>query len=328
MQSAEALKASLHIDFPIKKNPMLNHTDSLFFIGSCFSQEISTKLRRLGLASYCSEFGTLFTPQSIEKTIKVIASKADPFIQLYEGVYHAMDFPYKFQDTQLETLISLIGEVGNKDAHELRTADHVFITLGTAWYYTIEKQSVGNCHKIPQSLFSKQIAKTEEIKASLQSILSEIQLINSKANVYFTISPVRHLRDGLEDNNRSKSVLKAALSEFIEANPTVEYFPAFEIVSEELKDHRFYKADLMHPSEFAIDYVFSRLIETLGSESLLRFADEAQKLFRKMSHQPTTEVEQIAWKEKLNSQSLQFQNKWGTTPVLEEALQKFPPHAY
>ena len=101
---------------------MLNHTDSLFFIGSCFSQEISTKLRRLGLASYCSEFGTLFTPQSIEKTIKVIASKADPFIQLYEGVYHAMDFPYKFQDTQLETLISLIGEVGNKDAHELRTA--------------------------------------------------------------------------------------------------------------------------------------------------------------------------------------------------------------
>jgi hypothetical protein len=84
----------------------------------------------------------------------------------------------------------------------------------------------------------------------------------------------------------------------------------------------------MHPSEFAIDYVFSRLIETLGSESLLRFADEAQKLLRKMSHQPTTEVEQIAWKEKLNSQSLQFQNKWGTTPVLEEALQKFPPHAY
>lgn len=328
MQSAEALKASLNIDFPIKRSPMLNHTDSLFFIGSCFSQEISTKLRRLGLVSYCSEFGTLFTPQSIEKTIKVIASKADPFIQLHEGVYHAMDFPHKFQDTQLETLISLIKEVANKDVHQLKNADHIFITLGTAWYYTIDKQPVGNCHKIPQSLFSKQIAKTEEIKASLESILSEVQLINPEANIYFTISPVRHLRDGLEENNRSKSVLKAALAEWMDENPTVGYFPAFEIISEELKDHRFYKADLMHPSEFAIDYVFTRLIETLGSESLLLFADEAQKLLQKMSHRPRTEAEQMAWKEKSNLQIVQFQNKWGTTPVQEEALQKSPPLVY
>jgi hypothetical protein len=328
MQSAEDLKASLNIGFPLKKNPILNHNDSFFMIGSCFSQEISTKLRMLGIASYCSEFGTLFTPQSIEKTMKVIASKADPFIHFFDGIYHAMDFPLKFKDTDPENLSSTIIEVANKNARQLEKADHIFITLGTAWYYTIEKQPVGNCHKIPQSFFNKQIAGTKETQASLQSILSEIQLINPKANVYFTISPVRHLRDGLEENNRSKSILKAALSEFIDANPTVGYFPAFEIVSEELKDHRFYKADLMHPGDFAIDYVFTRLIETLGAESLWRFTDEAQKLLRKMSHQPRTEVEQIAWKEKLNPQIAQFQNEWGTTPDLEEALQKSLPHAY
>ena len=328
MQSAEDLKASLNMGFPIKKNPILYHTDSLFLIGSCFSQEISTKLRRLGIASYCSEFGTLFTPQSIEKTIKVMASKADPFILLHEGIFHAMDFPLIFQDIQQENLTSHILEVSKKDAHQLKKADHIFITLGTAWYYNIDKQPVGNCHKIPQSLFNKQIAGTKETNASLQSILYEIQSINPKANVHFTISPVRHLRDGLEENNRSKSVLKAALSEFIDENPTVGYFPAFEIVSEELKDHRFYKADLMHPSEFAIDYVFTRLVETLGTESLLIFADEAQKLLQKMNHRPTTKAQQIDWEKKLKPLIVTFQNKWGTTPVLEEALQKSPPHAY
>ena len=328
MESAEALKASLNIGFPINKNPILNHTDSLFFIGSCFSQEMSRKFQRLGISSNCSEFGTLFTPQSIEKAVKIIASEAEPFIQLHEGIYHAMDFPYKFQDTTRENLMCQINEAAKKDADRLKTANHIFITLGTAWYYSIDDKPVGNCHKIPQSLFSKQIAKTEEIKASLLSILKEMHRINPKATVYFTISPVRHLRDGLEENNRSKSVLKAALSELIDENPAVGYFPAFEIVSEELKDHRFYKADLMHPSDFAIDYVFTRLMETLGTGPLLKFTEEAYKLLRKMSHRPNTETEQKAWKEKLNPLTVEFQKKWGTTPVLEEDIQKFPPRAY
>jgi hypothetical protein len=176
----------------------------------------------------------------------------------------------------------------------LKQSQTICITLGSAWVYKhiASNDYVGNCHKIPQKEFTKELLSLDQIKQSLNEIHQSIRKVNTHCKIIFTISPVRHLRDGISENLLSKSMLVVALQEFLQLKNDTLYFPSFEIFQEELKDYRFYKDDLAHPNEWAVNYIFRRLVECFGTDNFQNYMEEAGKLSRLMNHLPKSENEE------------------------------------
>jgi hypothetical protein len=234
-------------------------------MGSCFSAEMHQRALQLEIPSYSNPFGTIFSPTALAETIEYIyKSEVPPFFE-YQQNFHCLLFANRFQNTSKSALTEQIRNQLIESKSHLINATHIFITLGTATIYehTSYNQWVGNCQKLPQNQFTKRQLTIAEIKTSLEKIKNTVPKINPKAKLIFTVSPVRHLRDGLLTNSVSKALLRAALYEIcVESNGQIEYFPSYEIVTEELKDLKFYKPDQAHPTDEAINVVFERFKET------------------------------------------------------------------
>ena len=195
----------------------------------------------------------------------------------------------------------------------------IFITLGSSWVYRhLEtNEFVGNCQKIPQNQFEKTLLSVEQIIENLNQIETSIKSINSHCNIVFTVSPVRHLRDGISENLISKSHLIVALQAFLSEHKNCMYFPSYEIFNDELRDHRFFESDLAHPNEMAIDYIFNRLIETFGHESFRNYLTKAAALQQIMNHKlKTTDPTQIEnWHQSLELKKREFQKEYPTCKI-------------
>jgi len=259
-----------------------------FFIGSCFSVEISSRLEKMSLASelhlnqpntssvkllnqpefhvLANPFGTLFAPTAIAETLEIIAGIQAPRLTPFNQNYHCLTFASKFQSQNEDALRREISNVTEKTLYFLQKTQKAIITLGTAWVYEFipEKQLVGNCHRIPNPNFSKTLLTTQQVKDSLLRCTNALKALSPEIKIDFTISPVRHLRDGLIENSISKSILRVALHEFLTAHNEFGYFPAFEIFNEELRDKSFFKPDLAHPSDEAIDLIFEKWLNFEG----------------------------------------------------------------
>jgi len=234
-------------------------------MGSCFSTEMHSRALNLGIPSNSNPFGTIFSPTAIAESLVYISTSEIPPLYEFKGNFHCLLFANRFQSPSKSELSHQILNILKETKSQIESASHVFITLGTATIYEHLEypQWVGNCQKLPQNQFTKRQLTVSEIKTSLEKIKIAASEINSDAKLIFTVSPVRHLRDGLITNTVSKALLRAALHEFLqEPYNKAEYFPSYEIVSEELRDLKFYKQDQAHPSEEAIDIVFERLKET------------------------------------------------------------------
>jgi hypothetical protein len=254
-----------------KKRLELSTEASTFFMGSCFGEEMHLRLIEKQHTSISNPFGVIFHPFPLWRNWQLIANSNNRTTfdaafhrentYQHQGVFHSLFHANRFQHTNEPSLINQVFEAANR-AHEQATkADLFCVTLGTAWIYQHipTQQFVGNCHKLPQQDFLKLISKQSDIKAHIQGIITTIKQINPNAHIVFTVSPVKHLRDGILENLRSKSTLISALHEVLEsAAPNVHYFPAYEIVREELNDWKYYKEDHMHPTADAIDHVFER----------------------------------------------------------------------
>ncbi len=179
----------------------------------------------------------------------------------------------------------------NDGLRETRTAlveaTHIFITLGTAWVYKFQRNSelVANCHKIPQSEFEKSLSSVEEVLASLKQIISHVRSINQKAKIVFTVSPVRHLRDGAVENQRSKAHLISAVHQMRDSTDIL-YFPAYEIMMDELRDYRYYKADMVHPNQLAVDYIWEKFREAWIAEDAEQTMAEVSAIRKGLEHRP------------------------------------------
>jgi hypothetical protein len=288
----------------------------MLFIGSCFSDEISKLFSNHYLPVTANPFGTIFSPLAIANALSNLVNNNVISIAQHEENYHALLFDSSFQNKDKNTLLNKIENASIVLMNALKQSETIFITLGSAWVYkhSDSNEYVGNCHKIPQKEFTKELLTLDQIKQSLIQIHQSIRQVNTDCKIIFTISPVRHLRDGIPENLLSKSLLIVALQEFLQLNNDTLYFPSFEIFQEELKDYRFYKDDLAHPNEWAVNYIFSRLIECYGTDKFQNFMEEAGKLSMLMNHLPKSEnIEELDTFEKMKSEKIDsFFSKYPT----------------
>jgi hypothetical protein len=246
--------------------PKISYKDHLVIVGSCFAEHMDTKLNRYKYRALCNPFGILFNPASIAKSFNRIGNKqyytADELVE-HDGLYHSMDHHGSFSGVDAEKTLKKIND-GIDTAHQsLRTCNYVFISLGTSnvYRYKASGEIAGNNHKIPLTQFEPEVMSVEDCVAELESIYASIKKLSTGVKVIWTVSPVRHTRDGLVESTRSKARLILAVEKIISVHPDTNYFPAYEIMMDQLRDYRFYAQDMIHPSESAVDIIWEILCE-------------------------------------------------------------------
>lgn len=248
----------------------ISPTDAVISIGSCFSENIGTRMEKLPMDILNQPLGTLFHPYSIQRGLEIQAmDPSESYVQ--NDFFVHPDFHSRFTSKSKEKLMHEI-QIAQKKTNEFwQSANWLIITWGTAFYYFDKKlqRSIANCHKQPASLFEKKRSSCEEIKLESISFFKKLQTINPKLNIILTVSPVRHTKDGLMENSVSKSTLRLAADEICRELNFVHYFPSYEIMMDELRDYRFYGSDMIHPNETAIHIIWERFIATYFNEELL-----------------------------------------------------------
>ncbi|MBZ9730812.1 GSCFA domain-containing protein [Salegentibacter sp. JZCK2] len=295
---------------PIKQaEPKIDYESKLFLIGSCFVENIGKKLDFYKLQHLQNPFGILFHPLAIAKFFQKIAenssyTKKDVF--QHQERWHCFAAHSSLSNPNAEVLLENLNSALQNAREFLQRSSHLVITLGTAWSYFHLKteQSVANCHKIPQKFFRKELQSSEEIQRSLQGILEDLKQINPNIEIIFTVSPVRHIKDGFVENQRSKAHLISAVHQINEENENTHYFPSYELMMDELRDYRFYAEDMLHPSQTAIDYIWKRFTETWFSEASFSILKEVENIQKGLSHRPFNRNSEahLRFLEKLKSQ--------------------------
>ncbi len=269
----------------------IGHGDKLLALGSCFSEHMGGKLRYAGFDVEVNPMGVLFNPASIAIALRAILEdkvfdKGDMFQQgsLWASWKHSTLFSSADVQTALHNINARV-----RTAHQqLVQADVILITLGTAWVFTLKSagEVVANCHKMPPNLFERRRLSVHEIVADLRDVSSQIKKINPKVQLLFTVSPVRHLKDGVHENTLSKSVLHLAVDQLCEELDFAHYFPAYEILMDELRDYRFYAEDMVHPSNQAVDYIWERFMDFSMSPETIAISKEIEAFKRMENHRP------------------------------------------
>lgn len=262
----------------------LDYNSEVFSIGSCFAENISKKLDYFKLKNKANPFGILFHPLAIEKVLEK-AVKEIPFTEddifFHNELWHCFDVHSEFSSTDKNQLLEQLNQTLSETKKALEKSTHIIITLGTSWVYRYNQtgEIVANCHKVPQKEFTKELLSVEQIIKTLQSIVS----LFSDKKIIFTISPVRHIKDGFFENNVSKSNLFVAINNI---NDNVNYFPSYEIVMDELRDYRFFSEDMLHPNQIAIDYIWERFSENYLSENAVEISKEIDSIQKALHHKP------------------------------------------
>jgi len=283
----------LHLQTKIPLIPSANQLDydsQVLLVGSCFVENIGAKLEYFKFQNLVNPFGILFHPEAIARFFEAVTtqkqfSEAD-FEEVNES-FVSFDAHSKLSATSAKAAAEQLNVAQREAYDQLLNASHINITLGTAWGYRHKGQAkiVANCHKIPQKEFDKELASVKQIEASLLRVLSAVKSLNSKASVIFTVSPVRHLKDGFVENQRSKAHLIAAVHAILEEGDA-SYFPAYEIVMDELRDYRFYDRDMIHPNTLAVDYIWERFLAVYLSPQAKKTMDKVEEIRRGLEHRP------------------------------------------
>lgn len=279
---------------PINKNSLpISYDSNIVSLGSCFAVNIGQKLEYYKFRNTINPFGILFHPLALEKIIsfalnKKKFSKADIFF--HNERWHCFDAHSDLSSTDAESLINSLNTASLLLNEAVKSASHIIITLGTAWVYNHNeiKETVANCHKVPQKEFTKELLDPERIKQSLQNNINMIREMNPDVQVIFTVSPVRHIKDGFAENQWSKANLISAVQDFIkqESSDCVTYFPSYEIMMDELRDYRFYNEDMIHPNQTAIDYIWERFTESFINENCYKTMEDAASIQKSLLHRP------------------------------------------
>lgn len=276
------------LDSPQSVNTVpLDYSGKVVLLGSCFSDEIAGKLKNAGFAHLSNPFGTIFHPLALANGIKQALSAEPVFDYLQDKNYaYCWDASHLLYAPSREEMQKRMEAEAATLKNTLSEASHLFITLGTSWAYeeiSLQK-TVANCHKQNANRFVKKLSTVDEMKANWLEVLIKLKEINPQLYVCFTVSPVRHIKDGLVENNRSKARLFELLNQ-LEIETNVGYFPSYEIVLDELRDYRFYASDLIHPSVAAIDYVWEKWLEAYCSEETKNTVKQVENLRLLAAHQ-------------------------------------------
>ncbi|HEY1039350.1 MAG TPA: GSCFA domain-containing protein [Bacteroidia bacterium] len=285
----------LKLDFEIRPfEKKINPEDRLFFAGSCFSENIATLFERYKFNTITNTHGILYNPYSIAVSMSdcLLAKQYTEKDLFYANeTWNSFHHHSRFSHPDKEKCLAGINEQITRAYAHLRSTDHAFITFGSAYAYKYLKtrELVGNCHKIPQQEFEKVLLTKEEIVENYQKLIRSLQNLNKNIHIIFTVSPVRYTRDGVVENNLSKAVLLQAIHELVNTNACCTYFPAYEIVNDELRDYRFFEEDMVHPNNMAINYVWERLVNAGFSEKTKELVNELELILKAVAHRPFNE---------------------------------------
>ena len=272
----------------------IDHSQTILSLGSCFASNVAERLSRAKFCVTSSPTGILFNPESIAATLDrfdAVARGDNGALPAAEDLaygnerWFSYDFHSDFSATDTTDALAAMQEAVRHGAQALKDAQVVIITFGTAFVFRLKQSGdvVANCHKQPQALFQREMMSAEQIAARYISLM---QGPLAGKQVIFTVSPVRHLADGLEQNSLSKATLRVAVDVIQKACPNAYYFPSYEIVMDELRDYRFYADDMTHPSRMAIDYIWERFGEVAFSDKTKALNERIERIIKASEHRP------------------------------------------
>ena len=269
----------------------ISHNDKCLFIGSCFAENIGNKLATTKIPTSVNPAGILYNPISIRESIKnALSGKkyGDDDVFFSAGTWNSFYFHSRFSNVDKGKCIESINSATEMLKRQLETVDVMFVTFGTAYIYELAEtgEIVCNCHKQPEKNFNRRLLKVSEIVDAWSECIRTLTEANPKMHIVFTVSPIRHWRDGAHQNQISKSTLHLAINELNEKFGNTFYFPAYEIMMDELRDYRFYASDMVHPSETAVQYIWERFGETFFSEKTNAMIARIGKITAAANHRP------------------------------------------
>ncbi|MFA9290427.1 MAG: GSCFA domain-containing protein [Solirubrobacteraceae bacterium] len=290
----------------IKEYPFkISHKDNIFSIGSCFSDEISKRLLYARFNVSNNPFGVVFHPMAIENSLHRII-KLMPYntLEIFKNdeLYFSWDHSSIFNTTSLEETLFKINEGINEANIKLQKANIFIITLATSWAYRLKKTDkiVSNCHKVPNIEFKKILLTEQEIENALKSTVNLLNKLPQEIKIIFTVSPVRHTRDGLVENSVSKSRLLNAVYNLTQTVENVSYFPSYEILIDELRDYRFFKEDMIHPTQQAVEYIWQKFSESFFTPTTQEMVNKVLRIKKLEEHKPKN-TQTIAFKKLVNN---------------------------
>ena len=296
-----------------KSNHPIDYNSRILSLGSCFAENMAEKFDYFRFQNTVNPFGIIFNPVSIEKLISRVINEekfTESAIFFHNERWHCHEVHSDLSTENKEKFLENLNAILKFTHNQILKSTHIIITYGTSWIYRLKSNNevVANCHKVPQNQFDKEILSIESIEESIQNTIDLIRKVNPDCQFIFTISPVRHIKDGFVENQRSKAHLISAIHQIINCQLSIiNYFPSYEIIMDELRDYRFYAEDMLHPNATAIAYIWERFTEAWISKLSHETMAEVNSIQKGLEHRPFN----------LNSESyLQFKHK------LEEKIDK------
>ena len=276
-------------EFPWK----MDYSKSMMLIGSCFSENIGQKLIDLKFGIDMNPFGIVYNPESIANSLQILLEKqifteSDLFQD--QGIWSSFYHHSRFSDVDQKAVLEKINNRISSSNEFLKKADFLIITFGTSWVYELKKTGkiVSNCHKIRASEFTRFRLGVSEIAVKWSDLLKKLWQLNPNLKLIFTVSPIRHWKDGAVENQLSKATLLLAIDQLISifGNQNLRYFPSYEIMMDELRDYRFYAEDMLHLSSVAVDHIFERFSQSMITDETKKISEQVSKIIRATQHRP------------------------------------------
>jgi hypothetical protein len=281
-------RTEINIEFSYKS---ISYEDKIMLLGSCFSENIGELFSINKFNVNINPFGIAYNPLSICKSISFLIdnksfSEKDLFFD--NGLWKSFSHHGSFSDASKLICLEKINQRIRQGSEHLQKASFLIITLGTAWVYELKttKEIVNNCHKLSEKTFNRRRLSVKEIENCFNDLIPTLKQINPNLELIFTVSPIRHWKDGAHENQLSKSCLLLAIEELQKKFNFIHYFPAYEIVMDELRDYRFYAEDMLHPNKIAIDYIWEKFTETYFSGETKKTRKEIEHIIKAQSHRP------------------------------------------
>lgn len=310
----------------------LNIDRPILFFGSCFAEYICDRSRQ-SMWNCNNLGGTLFNPISIEYALQILLLEEEEStlnrmikdsLIFHDDVWHSLLFDSSCSGTEKDAVVKRIKERRREAMKIMNEGANLVITFGTAWTYALVSdiagmtgKVVGNCHKLPACLFERRLLRPEEIVEVWIKIIDKIRAVWPKTNIIFSLSPVRHIKDGLDGNSLSKSILRYSISQILEKTEStiesqIQYFPAYEIILDDLRDYRFFETDLVHPSEMAVEYVWENFLATFVDSCDQQLLKEGENIGKGMRHRTLIKnvVVEQANRDKLQARIEALREKW------------------
>lgn len=278
------------VELPIKQ-VFISHADQLMLWGSCFAENIGKRLTDNKFSCDVNPFGVLYNPLSISEALcELLAGRlytAEDLME-HQGTWFSLMHHSAFSSRSQEECLARINHRLQEGSARLQTSDWLLFTWGTARVYQWKEDGrvVGNCHKLSDRCFTRRLLSVEEIVSTYLELLENLHTRNPRLKVLFTVSPIRHAKDGMHGNQLNKAVLLLAADELCNHLSYCHYFPSYEILMDELRDYRFYADDMLHPSVVAVDYIWQCFGETYFSPDTRRIMQEWEKIRKGLEHRP------------------------------------------